>query len=82
MLVRRLIVLSGMILGMIAPTVAVADPRDGVERSQRLDTDALRDDIRTNRLRVPSHPLVIAPQPQPTPISKGKKKKSASGSSN
>ncbi|HEV2159944.1 hypothetical protein [Bradyrhizobium sp.] len=82
MLARRLIVLSGMVFGTIAPIVAVAEPRDAVERSQRLDTDALRDDIRTNRLRVPSHPLVIAPQPQPTPISKGKKKKSASGSSN
>lgn len=79
---RRLIVLSGLVFGTIAPTVAVAEPRDSVERSQRLDTDALRDDIRTNRLRVPSHPLVIAPEPQPAPISKGKKKKrSASGSS-
>ncbi|MGY8706728.1 hypothetical protein RAD16_13390 [Bradyrhizobium sp. 18BD] len=79
---RHLIVLSGMIFGVIAPTVGVADPRDSVERSQSLDTDALRDDIRTNRLRVPSHPLVIAPEPQPAPISKGKKKKkSASGSS-
>lgn len=81
--VRCLIVLSGMMFGMMAPTAAVADPRDSVDRSQRLDTDALRDDIGTNRLRAPSHPLVIAPEPQPAPVSKGKKKKkSASGSRN
>ena len=62
MYVRCLIVLSGMMFGMMAPTAAVADPRDSVDRSQRLDTDALRDDIGTNRLRAPSHPLVIAPE--------------------
>jgi hypothetical protein len=78
MLVRRLFVLLGTVFGMMVATAAVADPRDAVERSQRLDTDALRDDIGQNRLRVPSHPLVIAPSPQPAPISKHKKKSSAS----
>lgn len=82
MLVRRLFVLLGTVFGMMVATAAVADPRDAVERSQRLDTDALRDDIGQNRLRVPSHPLVIAPSPQPAPISKHKKKSSASGGSN
>ncbi|MET4801356.1 hypothetical protein [Bradyrhizobium sp. LB11.1] len=84
MLVRRLFVLLGTVFGMMAATAAVADPRDSVERSQRMDTDALRDDVRQNRLRVPSHPLVIAPAPapQPVPIYKRKKKSSASSGSN
>jgi hypothetical protein len=34
-----------------------ADPRDSVDRGSRLDTDAIRDDVRTNRLKVPQHPL-------------------------
>jgi hypothetical protein len=78
--VRRLFVLLWTVLGMTAATAALADPRDSVERSQRLDTDALRDDVAQNRLRVPSHPLVIAPAPQPAPISKRKKSSASSGS--
>ncbi len=78
MFARRLFVLLGTVFGMMAATAAAADPRDSVERSQRMDTDALRDDVGTNRLRVPSHPLVIAPAPQPAPITKRKKKSSAS----
>jgi hypothetical protein len=82
MLVRRLFVLLWTVLGMTAATAALADPRDSVERSQRLDTDALRDDVGQNRLRVPSHPLVIAPSPQPAPISRHKRKSSVNSGSN
>jgi hypothetical protein len=82
MLARYLFALLGVIFGLTAPTSAIADPRDSVERSQRLDTDALRDDVGENRLRVPSHPLVIAPEQQPAPISKRKKKSSASSGNN
>jgi hypothetical protein len=82
MLARRLFVLMGTVFGMIAATAAAADPRDSVDRSQRMDTDALRDDVGQNRLRVPSHPLVIAPEPQPAPIAKRKKKSSAGSGSN
>lgn len=78
MLTRRLSVVLGAIFAMMTVTSAAADPRDSVDRGQRMDTDALRDDVGTNRLRVPSHPLVIAPAPQPAPISKRKKKSSAS----
>jgi hypothetical protein len=81
MLVRPLTLL-GIVFGTVAATVAAADPRDSVDRSQRLDTDALRDDVGQNRLRVPSHPLVIAPAQQPPPVARPKKKSgSTSGSS-
>lgn len=78
MLTRRLSVVLGAIFVMMTATSVAADPRDSVDRGQRMDTDALRDDVGTNRLRVPSHPLVIAPAPQPAPITKRKKKSSAS----
>jgi len=72
-------VLMGVIVGLTAASAAAADPRDSADRSQRLDTDALRDDVGTNRLRVPSHPLVIAPPQLSAPYAKeGKKKSSAS----
>lgn len=80
-MIRRAWVLMGAIVGLTAATAAAADPRDSVDRSQRLDSDALRDDAATNRLRVPYHPLVIAPPQQPAPNAKAGKtrKSSASG---
>ena len=70
-------VLMGVAVGLAAPSAAAADPRDSVDRSQRLDTDALRDDVGINRLQVPSHPLVIAPPQQAAPnAKKGKKNRS------
>jgi len=41
-----------------------AEPSDSVERGQRMDTDAIRDDVRTNRLQI-LLPLVPKPQAQP-----------------
>jgi len=77
MMLRRAWVLFGVIVGLSAASAAAADPRDSADRSQRLDTDALRDDAGTQRLRVPSHPLVIAPPQQAAPnAKKGKKNKS------
>jgi hypothetical protein len=70
---RRLVLLRA-VLCMTWATAAMADPRDSVDRSHRMDTDALRDDIETNRLSAPAHPLMIAPEPQPAPVSKRKKK--------
>lgn len=81
-MMRRAFVLMGAVVGMAAASPAVADRRDSVDRGSRMDTEALRDDVGTNRLRVPSHPLVIAPTPQPAPAAKKKKKSSASGGSN
>lgn len=82
MLMTRVFVLLGAVIGIVVSSAVVADPRDSVDRGQRLDTDALRDDIRTNRLQVPDHPLVIVPPAQPAPSYKGKKKSSASSGSN
>jgi hypothetical protein len=74
-MMRRVFVLMGAVIGIVAASAVAAEPRDSVDRSERLDTDALRDDVRTNRLQVPYHPLVIAPAPQPAPTAKGSKKK-------
>jgi hypothetical protein len=81
-MMRRALVLMVVAIGVAAASAAAADPRDSVDRGDRLDTDALRDDVSTNRLKVPSHPLVIAPQQQPVPSSTDtkRKKSSASGS--
>lgn len=74
MTLRRAWVLIGVLVGLTAASVAAADPRDSVDRSQRLDTDALRDDAGTQRLRMPYHPLVIAPPQEAAPnATKGKK---------
>jgi hypothetical protein len=81
MLKRRLFVLLGVIVGITASSAVAADPRDSVDRGDRLDTNALRDDISTNRLQVPAHPLVITPPVQPAPTPRGKKKSNASGGS-
>lgn len=79
---RRLAVLLWAVFCMTWATAAMADPRDSVDRSHRMDTDALRDDIETNRLSAPAHPLMIAPEPQPAPVSKRKKKPRVSRGNN
>jgi len=76
MMLRRARMLIGVIVGLTAASAAAADPRDSADRSQRLDTNALRDDAGTQRLRVPSHPLAIAPPQPPAPNAKQGKKKS------
>jgi amino acid transporter len=40
---------------LCAASAVNAEPRDSVERAQRLDTDAIRDDVRINRLQIPQH---------------------------
>jgi hypothetical protein len=79
---RYLFVLAGALIGLLTVSTVAADPRDSVDRGQRLDTDALRDDISTNRLQAPSQPLPIQPPPQPAPSAKAKSKsRTTSGSS-
>jgi hypothetical protein len=81
-MMRRTLALLIVVIGIAMASAAAADPRDSVDRGDRLDTDALRDDVSTNRLKAPSHPLVIAPPGQAVTTSKGtkSKKSSASGS--
>ena len=75
---KTLSVVIGAVALCLASPVA-ADPRDSVDRGDSLDRDAIRDDVRINRLKVPQHPL-SAEQPQvqqePTATSKAKQKKS------
>lgn len=65
MVTRHALMLIGALIGMLAVSTVSAGPLDSVERSRGLDTDALRDDVRTNCLQSPSHPLDIVPPQQP-----------------
>ncbi len=82
-MMRRTLVLMAVVAGIATASPVAADPRDSVDRGDRLDTDAIRDDVSINRLKVPSHPLVITPPQQTVPASKRAKgrKPGASGSS-
>jgi hypothetical protein len=66
-----------VLLCLVAPVGA--EPRDSVDRGDRLDRDAIRDDVRIDRLKVPAHPLSAeqppAQQPVSTPKAKPKLKK-------
>jgi hypothetical protein len=79
-MMRCTLVLMIVVIGIAMASAATADPRDSVDRGDRLDTNALRDDVGTNRLKAPFHPLVIAPPEQAVTTSKGTKSKKSSGS--
>jgi hypothetical protein len=61
----------------------MADPRDSVDRGDRLDRDAIQDDIRIDRLKIPRHPL-SAEQPltqqEPVAAPRAKQKESKKNS--
>jgi hypothetical protein len=72
------VVMGAMTLLCVASHVR-AEPRDSVDRGARLDTDALRDDVRIDRLKAPQHPLTAEQPPvqqAPATASKAKPKKS------
>ena len=73
-------VTAAAILLACAASAVSAQGRDSVERGTRMDTDALRDDVRTNRLQVPRNPLAAEQplQPAPDPGAKPKPKKAKS----
>jgi hypothetical protein len=82
MVMKRFFALAGAAIVVLCTVSAASAQRDSVERGTRMDTDALRDDVRTNRLQVPSHPLAAEQPAQPAPSSKGKAKlKQSRGSS-
>ncbi len=73
------VVMGAMVWLCLASPVR-AEPRDSVDRGSRLDTDAIRDDVRIDRLKVPAHPLTaeqppVQQQPVSTPKAKPKWKK-------
>jgi len=74
-MMRRALALMVVAVGVSAASTVSADTRDSVDRGDRMDTNALRDDVATDRLKLPSHPLVIAPPQQPVATSKGTKSK-------
>jgi len=78
---KQFIAVAGaVILLSCAASAASAQGRDSVERGTRMDTDALRDDVRTNRLQIPRHPLAVEQPVQlvPDPEAKAKPKKAKS----
>jgi len=80
---KRFITVAGAAILFVGTASAVtAQSRDSVERGTRMDTNALRDDVRTNRLQVPKHPLGAEELPQPAPGSKEKAKRKKRAGSN
>ena len=77
---RFIAVASAAIVFLCAASAASAQ-RNSVERGTRMDTDALRDDVRTNRLQIPQHPIAAEQPPQPSPSPKGKAKSRKGGGS-
>ncbi len=73
---RNLIATIGTAILLICTAFAAsAEPRDSVERGDRMDRDALRDDVRVDRLKIPQHPIVVEePQQQPVYNTKSKQK--------
>jgi hypothetical protein len=76
-----------MITGLFAVLVTMStaqlamaqrDARDAADRGQRLDNDALRNDMLQRQLKVPEHPLWSAPasvEPAPAKPTTGNKRK-------
>jgi len=79
---KRFIAVVGAATAFLcAASTVTAEPRDSVERGTRMDTDAIRDDVRTNRLQIPEHPIAAEQPQQPAPSSKGKTKSKKGGGS-
>jgi hypothetical protein len=81
MVMKRFIAVAGAAIVFSCMASAASAQRDSVERGTRMDTDALRDDVRTNRLQIPTHPLAAEQPAQPAPSSKGKAKSKKGGGS-
>jgi hypothetical protein len=82
MVMKRFIVVVGATTAFLcAASTVTAEPRDSVDRGTRMDSDAIRDDVRTNRLQVPEHPITAGQPLQPAPSSKGKAKSKKSAGS-
>ena len=75
MVMKRFIVVTGAAMAVLCAASAVsADPRNSVDRGNNLDRDAIRDDVRIDRLKVPEHTIAAEQPQQPTPALKKKPK--------
>ena len=75
MVMKRLIVVTSAAIAFLCAAPAVsADPRDSVDRGDRMDRDAIRDDVRIDRLKIPEHPIATEQPQQTTPALKKKPK--------
>jgi hypothetical protein len=75
------VVMGAMVL-LCLGSPASAEPRDSVDRGDRLDRDAIRDDVRIDRLKVPMHPLSAEQPPaqqEPVSVPKAKPRSKRSG---
>ena len=61
-------ILALIFVGSATVAMAQRDGRDAADRGTRLDSDALRNDISQQRLKVPQHPLWGTPAPEPAPV--------------
>jgi hypothetical protein len=80
MKMKTLIVVTAAMVLLCLGSPVRAEPRDSVDRGSRLDTDAIRDDVRIDRLKVPAHPLTaeqppVQQQPVSTPKARQKSRK-------
>jgi hypothetical protein len=66
---ERLITVAGATVFLYAASAVTTESRDSVERGQSMATDAIRDDVRTNRLQTPEHPLTAEQSPPRGPAS-------------
>jgi hypothetical protein len=68
-----------VLVGATQLAMAQRDARDAADRGQRLDLDAIRNDMLQRQLKAPEHPISSAPvSPAPTaakPASGTKRKK-------
>ena len=72
---KSLVVVMGAMALLCVASPVRAEPRDSVDRADRLDRDAIRDDVRINRLKIPKHPLSAEQPPmQPEPVAAPKAK--------
>ena len=67
MVMKRLITVAGAATVFLYAASAVTADAHSVERGQRMDTDAIRDDVSPDRLQIPKRPLTAQQTPSPAP---------------
>jgi hypothetical protein len=66
MVMKHLIAMAGAAAVLLcAACVVTTQAHDSVERGQKMDADAIRDDVSTHRLQIPTDPLIAQQAPPP-----------------